>query len=147
MRKAPAFNKGRYSKNGSISKQESECIRLKTALRKEFLDEFYKDEGELFQPYYGHGILQKTVYDEYTFTRNHKCDKVIKEEGVYHGDCERYIEQTELSNVAVADFDHHGLPTESIALFFKMHAPEKCILFATYGLKVFQFRPVIFEKR
>lgn len=125
MRKAPAFNKGRYSKNGSISKQESECIRLKTALRKEFLDEFYKDEGELFQPYYGHGILQKTVYDEYTFTRNHKCDKVIKEEGVYHGDCERYIEQTELSNVAVADFDHHGLPTESIALFFKMHAPRK----------------------
>lgn len=143
--KRPIWNKGRYSKDSLVSKDEQICISLKCNMRDEFVKRYYKGGGELFEPYFGHGIINTKVYSTYEFSRHHRCDTVIKSEGCYLGSCEEYIKQHDLRNVRVADFDHHGIPKGAVELFLTKNKPAELTLFATYGISCFSRQATVRE--
>lgn len=137
------FNKGRYNAHGLKTEAEHDCLTLKTKLRQYYLDKYHNQQGSLFEAYYGYGLLYQSVYSKYIFDAHYKCDKVIASPDCYKGSCESYIQQTDLSHVSVADFDHHGLPFDAIRLFFKKNVPDSCTVFLTFGVQGFQRKAII----
>lgn len=140
------YNKGRYKETGAATKDEETCLKIKTALRERFLEKYFKG-GELFEPYFGYGLLNKKIYSKYKFDKQHRCDKTIQTNDCYLGDCETFIQEYELNNVRVADFDHHGLPFLALSLFIKTHQPSNCIIFLTFGTMSFSRKARIFKRK